>query len=70
VPRHGAVRRAWLDATVAALRTLRLEASGYETVVVPFVPPTVTPWNLVWRARRVQEPGRTLAARRDLARWA
>ena len=48
----------WLDRQhgIDAERTLRLEAAGYATEVVPFVPPTVTPHNLLWRARRVGEP--------------
>ena len=58
LPRHGEVRRLFTLAMVAAERTLRLEAAGYETVVTAFVPPTVTPWNLLWRARRVAEPVR------------
>jgi threonine dehydrogenase-like Zn-dependent dehydrogenase len=68
IPRHAAVRRAFLEALVAAERTLRLEAAGYATEVVPFVAPTVTPYNLVWRARRVGEPGRMRAAAERLAR--
>jgi short-subunit dehydrogenase involved in D-alanine esterification of teichoic acids len=53
---------------VDAERTLRLEAAGYETEVVELVPPTVTPHNLVWRARRVGEPGRMARAAEALAR--
>jgi hypothetical protein len=68
VPRHGPVRRAFLEALVAAERTLRLEAAGYATEVVPFVPPTVTPYNLAWRARRVGEPGRMRMAAERLTR--
>ena len=67
IPRHGLVRRRFHEAIVAAERTLRLEAAGYQTEVMAFVPPTVTPHNLMWRARRVGEPGRTRAARVDLA---
>jgi len=37
-------------------------------VVVPFAPPTVTPHGLLWRARRVGEPGRMQKAAADLAR--
>jgi hypothetical protein len=68
IPRHAPVRRAFLESLVAAERTLRLEAAGYETEVVPFVPPTVTPYNLVWRSRRVGEPGRMRAAAERLTR--
>jgi hypothetical protein len=68
VPRHAAVRRRFVQAMVDAERTLRLEAAGYETVVAPFAPPTVTPHGLVWRARRVGEPGRMREAAERLAR--
>jgi Methyltransferase domain len=66
LPRHAAVQRRYLQAFVDAERTLRLEAAGYETEVVELCPPTVTPHNLLWRARRVGEPGRMREAR---ARW-
>ena len=58
VPPHAPVRRRFIQAMVDAERTRRLEAAGYETEVVEFVPPTVTPHNLLWRARYVGEPGR------------
>jgi hypothetical protein len=64
VPRHAAVRRRFLQAFVDAERTLRLEAAGYETEVVELCPPTVTPHNLLWRARRVGEPVRAAEAAR------
>lgn len=64
VPRHAPVRRRFLQAIVDAERTWRLEAAGYETEVVEFVPATVTPHNLLWRARLVGEPVRTAAAGR------
>ena len=41
----------------------RLEAAGYETEVVEFVAPTITPHNLLWRARLVREPRRMAAAK-------
>ncbi len=68
LPRHAEVRRRFVESIVAAERTLRLEAAGYETVVVPFVPPTVTPHNLLWRSRRVEEPSRMRRAAADLQR--
>ena len=68
LPRHAEVRRRFIQAIVDAERTLRLEAAGYETVVVPFVPPTVTPHNLLWRSRRVEEPARMRRAAADLRR--
>jgi SAM-dependent methyltransferase len=68
LPRQAAIRRPFLESIVAAERTLRLEAAGYVTEIVPFVPPTVTPYNLLWRARRVGEARRTEAAAAGLAR--
>jgi hypothetical protein len=68
LPRHAEIRRRFIQAIVDAERTLRLEAAGYETTVVPFVPPTCTPHNLVWRARRVGEPVRMADAAQRLAR--
>ena len=68
VPRHASVRRAFLESLVLAERTLRLEAAGWETEVVPFVAPTVTPHNLAFRARRVGERGRMRAMAARLAR--
>jgi len=58
MPRHAGVRRRFVEAVIDGERTLRLEAAGYETEVVAFVPPSVTPYNLLWRARFVGEPGR------------
>jgi hypothetical protein len=68
IPRHAPVRRAFLDSLVLAERVLRLEAAGWETQVIPFVAPTVTPHNLAFRGRRVGEPGRMRAAAEQLAR--
>lgn len=68
LPDHAEVRRRFVQAFVDGARTLALEAAGYETTVVPFVPPTLTPHNLLWRARRVGEPVRMAAARENLAR--
>ena len=59
IPRHAPVRRRFIQALVDSERTLRLESAGYETEVVEFVAPTVTPHNLLWRARLVGEPKRT-----------
>jgi hypothetical protein len=63
VPHHSPVRRRFIQAMVDAERTLRLEAAGYETEVVEFVAPTVTPHNLLWRSRLVGEMQRMAAAR-------
>ncbi len=68
LPRHAEVRRRFLQAVVDAERTLRLEAAGYATEIVSFVPPTVTPHHLLWRARRVGEPIRMAEATRNLQR--
>lgn len=66
VGRHPEVRRRAVTALVDAQRTLRLEAAGWQTTVVPFVAPTVTPHHLLWRARRAREPGRMHEAARAL----
>jgi len=68
LPRQAQIRRRFVQAIVDAERTLRLEAAGYETTVVSFVPPTVTPHHLLWRARRVAEPRRMAEAARRLER--
>jgi hypothetical protein len=67
IPRHAPVRRRFIQAMVDAERTWLLEAAGYETEVVEFVGATVTPHNLLWRARRVGEPARMAAAQRARA---
>jgi len=69
VPRHPRVRNQVAKGLVDAERTLRLEAAGWECTVLELVPPTITPHNLLWRARRLLEPGRMAAARRDLESW-
>jgi len=51
IPRQAPVRRRFIQALVDADRTRRLEAGGYRTEVVEFGA-TVTPHNLLWRARR------------------
>jgi hypothetical protein len=47
------VRRRFVESLIDTERTLRLEAAGYRVSVQAFVPPTVTPHNLAWRAQRV-----------------
>lgn len=69
IPRHAPVRRRFIQAIVDAHRTWRLEASGYETEVVEFVSPAVTPHNLLWRARLVGEPRRMKAAQEALEKF-
>jgi hypothetical protein len=66
IPRQAPVRRRFIQALVDAERTCRLEAAGYETEVVEWVPATLTPHNLLWRSRRVREPGRMAAAHASL----
>jgi hypothetical protein len=68
MPQHAEVRRRLFQSIIDADRTLRLEAAGYETTVLAFVPPTVTPHHLVWRAIRVGEPRRMDAASVRLSR--
>lgn len=58
LPPHAEVQKRFLQSLVDAERTLRLEAAGWETTAVPFVAPTVTPHNLLLRARRLKEPRR------------
>jgi hypothetical protein len=67
LPRQGLVGRRFAQAVIDAERTLRLEAAGYETEVVELFSPTVSPHNLLWRARRVREPGRMAEAKARLA---
>ncbi|MDP2272648.1 MAG: methyltransferase [Archangium sp.] len=62
MPGHSEVQKRFLHAFVDGERTLRLEAAGWETTVVPFVAPTVTPHNLLFRARRLKEPRRMAGA--------
>jgi hypothetical protein len=52
LPRQGLVGRKVAAGLIDAERTLRLEAAGYDTEVVEFCAPTVTPHNLLWRGRR------------------
>jgi hypothetical protein len=68
IPRHAPVRRRFIQAIVDAERTWRLEAAGFETEVVEWVPATLTPHNLLWRARRVGEPHRMAEAQAAIDR--
>lgn len=62
MPGHAEVQKRFIHAFVDGERTLRLEAAGWETTVVPFVAPKVTPHNLLFRARRLEEPRRMAEA--------
>jgi len=66
IPPQSELRRRFLQVYVDSDRVLRLEAAGYEVTVVPLVPPTVTPHNLLLRARRVGEPQRMRQAEERL----
>lgn len=66
LPAQAEVRKRFVHSLIDGERTLRLEAAGYQVTVVPFVAPTVTPHNLLFRARRVLEPRRMAAARTRL----
>jgi len=68
IPRQAEVRRRFVMSLVDAERTLRLEAAGYEVTLTSFVPQAITPHNLLFRARRVREPGRMREAREKRAR--
>ena len=66
--RAAPVRRSFVAAWVSSERALRLEALGYRTELVAFVPTSVTPENTLFRARRVREPVRMHDAAEKLAR--
>jgi hypothetical protein len=68
IPRHAALRGPLQDLLTDARRTLELEAAGYEVTALELVPASVTPKNLLLRARRIGEPRRATAAARSLAR--
>ncbi|MEQ8457665.1 MAG: methyltransferase [Sandaracinaceae bacterium] len=56
------VRRRFVESLIDTERTLRLEAGGYRVSVQAFVPPAVTPHNLLWRAHRVGPSRRSAEA--------
>lgn len=60
------VRRRFIESLIDTERTLRLEAAGYRVSVQAFVPPVVTPHNLLWRAHRVGPSRRSTEAKE---RW-
>ncbi len=66
VAAQASVRRRFVESLIDTERTLRLEAGGYRVSVQAFVPPTVTPHNLVWKAHRTG-PGRQAAEAQQ--RW-
>lgn len=68
LPEHAEVKKRFVHSFIDGERTLRLEAAGWETTVVPFVAPTVTPHNLLFRARRLKEPRRMAEAAQRRAR--
>jgi hypothetical protein len=63
---HQNVRRRIATSIVDLERTLRLEAAGYETEAHEFVGATVTPHNLLLRARRTRSPKRMADAAQRL----
>ena len=63
---HQNVRRRIAMSIVDLERTLRLEAAGYETEVHEFIGATITPHNLLFRARRTRSPKRMADAERRL----
>jgi hypothetical protein len=67
LPRAAPVRRPFVASWVASEGALRLEALGYQTELVSFVPGSVTPENTLFRARRVREPTRMADAATRLA---
>ncbi len=65
-PRHAEVRRRYVEAHVLAERVQALEAAGYHTETLAFVPSSVSPYNIALRSRRVGESVRMHAARESL----
>lgn len=70
LPSAGAspIARRLVHAIVDGERILRLEAAGYATEALEFVPTRVTPYNVMLRARRVGEPVRSGRSAIALAR--
>ncbi|MGV3620933.1 MAG: methyltransferase [Archangium sp.] len=66
ISRATEVRKKFVQSLIDTERTLRLEAAGYETSVIPFVAPTVTPHNLMIRARRLMNEKRMNDAKTTL----
>jgi hypothetical protein len=62
------VRRRFAEAHVLGERALALEAAGYVVETVPFVAPTITPYNVALRATRSGDRDRAARARGALAR--
>lgn len=65
--RHGELRRRLLRSLIDSERALRLEKAGYAVELFELVPPTVTPENLVLRARWMGEPNRMAKSARTWA---
>jgi len=61
--RHGLIGRRVAAALIDQERALRLELHGYETVASELFSSSVSPHNLLFRARRVMEPRRMEAHR-------
>ena len=68
VATQASIRRRFVESLIDTERTLRLEAGGYRVSVQAFVPPTVTPHNLVWKAHRAGTGRRAAEAEQRLAR--
>lgn len=68
LPDAAPIARRMVHAIVDGERILRLESAGYQTDALEFVPARVTPYNVLLRARRVDEPIRKARSREALAR--
>jgi hypothetical protein len=68
LPRPGPVRRRFVEAFVLGARLHTLESLGYATEAVAFVGETVTPYNVVLRARRGPDRTRMERAASELER--
>lgn len=62
LPEAALVRGRFSRAMIDAERTLRLEAAGYQAEVIELFSASLSPFNLLWRARRVGEPRRMARA--------
>ncbi len=68
ISKQAEIRRRFVMAIVDAERVSRLECAGYEVTTSAFVPPTITPHNMLLTARRVGEPSRMERAKERRAR--
>ena len=68
IPGDVAVRGRFVESVIDAQRLWRLEAGGFETEVLSFVAPTVSPQNRLFRGKFTGQPARMDKARARLMR--